>query len=219
MPTAWDCDWSGGYVGRPFSQLDAEEEARQQGLTLEQLYAKKRGEMQADNEQAKAAELERLRKEKGAIEQRISSLEGLNPDRPLAPGRALAALRPGSDEAIQAGCNCPVLDNAHGAGYLGLGKVWVMRTDCKIHGQTAAAPPNARGDDRATAPGSVKPAVSAPECSHHWVPVVDYSKRTGGLHAMRCLRCLAWKRDGRLAESPNKEVRNGGPDCQTETAG
>lgn len=25
-------------------------------------------------------------------------------------------LNPGSDEAIKAGCTCPVLDNAHGAG-------------------------------------------------------------------------------------------------------
>ena len=53
----------------------------------------------------------------------------------------LEAIRPGSNEAIDAGCTCPVIDNAHGAGYLGLGKVWVMRIDCPIHGKIAASPP------------------------------------------------------------------------------
>jgi hypothetical protein len=53
---------------------------------------------------------------------------------PLLSATGLAALRPGSNEALEAGCNCPVLDNAHGAGYFGLGKVWVMRLDCPIHG-------------------------------------------------------------------------------------
>ena len=46
-----------------------------------------------------------------------------------------ADLRPGSDEAIAAGCKCPVLDNAHGKGWLGMGGVYVMREDCPIHGR------------------------------------------------------------------------------------
>mgnify|MGYP007071648350 CR=1 FL=1 len=37
---------------------------------------------------------------------------------------------PGS--AIKAGCICPVMDNAHGRGYLGSG--FVIRDDCKLHG-------------------------------------------------------------------------------------
>lgn len=43
---------------------------------------------------------------------------------------------PGSDEAIAKGCSsseledtCPVLDNAHGKGYLG-----GVREDCPLHG-------------------------------------------------------------------------------------
>jgi len=57
-----------------------------------------------------------------------------NAGQTLPPAPGLAVLRPGSNEALEAGCNCPVLDNAHGAGYFGLGKVWVMRLDCPIHG-------------------------------------------------------------------------------------
>ncbi len=61
-----------------------------------------------------------------------------------------ADLRPGSPEALDAGCKCPVLDNAHGAGYLGLGKVWVMTMECPLHGKIAAGPPNTAlsGDER-----------------------------------------------------------------------
>lgn len=46
-------------------------------------------------------------------------------------------LRPGSPEAREQGCICPVLDNAHGRGYLGDGERfgWVMRGDCPIHGE------------------------------------------------------------------------------------
>ena len=46
---------------------------------------------------------------------------------------------PGSDEAIDLGCNCPVFDNAYGLGYLGGvkdpdgGTVYVVRGDCPVH--------------------------------------------------------------------------------------
>jgi len=44
---------------------------------------------------------------------------------------------PGSNEAIDAGCTCPVLDNGHGRGYLGNGEKygWVLSEDCPLHGQ------------------------------------------------------------------------------------
>ena len=32
------------------------------------------------------------------------------------------APNPGSDDAIEQGCRCPVMDNAHGHGYLGRGR-------------------------------------------------------------------------------------------------
>lgn len=40
---------------------------------------------------------------------------------------------PGSREAVEAGCTCPVLDNCDGAGYLG-GPDFVMSSGCPIHG-------------------------------------------------------------------------------------
>ncbi len=48
-------------------------------------------------------------------------------------------LPPGSPIARDAGCICPVLDNAHGNGYLGDSTLagWVMREDCPLHGDQA----------------------------------------------------------------------------------
>ena len=40
---------------------------------------------------------------------------------------------PGSDEAIAAGCTCPVLDNAHGKGYMGIPDVFVFTVGCPVH--------------------------------------------------------------------------------------
>mgnify|MGYP001620046777 CR=1 FL=1 len=40
---------------------------------------------------------------------------------------------PGSPEAIKAGCLCPVVDNAHGKGWMGSGEFW-MSEDCPLHG-------------------------------------------------------------------------------------
>lgn len=47
---------------------------------------------------------------------------------------------PGSDAAIKAGCTCPVLDNAHGKGYLGgvrnrdTGEImFVYNLACPVH--------------------------------------------------------------------------------------
>jgi len=47
---------------------------------------------------------------------------------------------PGSDEAINAGCSCAVLDNRHGAGaYEVNGKaVFWVNASCKIHGDGSA---------------------------------------------------------------------------------
>lgn len=49
---------------------------------------------------------------------------------------------PGSPEAIEKGCACPILDNAHGRGYMGGvkdqngGVIFVMRADCPLHGHS-----------------------------------------------------------------------------------
>jgi len=48
---------------------------------------------------------------------------------------------PGSPGAIRKGCICPVLDNAHGRGYMGGRKntegemLYVVQQDCPLHGE------------------------------------------------------------------------------------
>ena len=44
-------------------------------------------------------------------------------------------LNPGSDEAIDAGCTCAILDNGHGNGYMGQKGIFVMSSNCPIHGE------------------------------------------------------------------------------------
>lgn len=41
---------------------------------------------------------------------------------------------PGSDEALDLGCECPVLDNSHGYGYLGRKGLFAINGSCPIHG-------------------------------------------------------------------------------------
>ena len=40
---------------------------------------------------------------------------------------------PGSDEAISAGCTCPVYDNARGRGYMCIAGVFVYQEGCPVH--------------------------------------------------------------------------------------
>lgn len=40
---------------------------------------------------------------------------------------------PGSQEAIDAGCSCPILDNSHGRGYMGVEGIFVYVKDCPVH--------------------------------------------------------------------------------------
>lgn len=41
---------------------------------------------------------------------------------------------PGSKEALDMGCECPVLDNARGRGYMGVEGIFVMTESCPLHG-------------------------------------------------------------------------------------
>ena len=41
---------------------------------------------------------------------------------------------PGSDEAIEMGCICSILDNNHGKGIDGKGKLFWINQKCPIHG-------------------------------------------------------------------------------------
>jgi hypothetical protein len=47
------------------------------------------------------------------------------------------ASNPGSPEAVQSGCTCPVLDNGRGRGAYQVGGVWVhwINGDCPLHGK------------------------------------------------------------------------------------
>jgi len=40
---------------------------------------------------------------------------------------------PGSDEAIELGCTCAVMDNGHGHGYMGMPGLFVYSCDCPVH--------------------------------------------------------------------------------------
>jgi hypothetical protein len=46
----------------------------------------------------------------------------------------LSPHNPGSDEAIDAGCTCPVMDNSHGNDYMGMEGIFVMSGGCPLHG-------------------------------------------------------------------------------------
>lgn len=43
------------------------------------------------------------------------------------------APNPGSDAAIEQGCTCPVLDNAHGKGWMGSPNHFWINGDCPVH--------------------------------------------------------------------------------------
>jgi hypothetical protein len=43
-------------------------------------------------------------------------------------------LKPGSDAALAQGCTCPVMDNAHGKGFMGQAGAFVTRGNCPLHG-------------------------------------------------------------------------------------
>ena len=41
---------------------------------------------------------------------------------------------PGTKEAIEMGCTCPVMDNEYGRGYMGQEGVFVHSSACPVHG-------------------------------------------------------------------------------------
>lgn len=50
------------------------------------------------------------------------------------------APNPGSAEALAAGCKCPVLDNAHGRGWMGQPGVFVFTVGCPVHAPNPKEP-------------------------------------------------------------------------------
>ncbi|BAY55214.1 hypothetical protein NIES2135_20370 [Leptolyngbya boryana NIES-2135] len=54
---------------------------------------------------------------------------------------------PGSNEALNLGCRCPVLDNSHGKGYFMQPGLFVFNSDCPLHGQLLPAEEKTNADD------------------------------------------------------------------------
>ena len=54
---------------------------------------------------------------------------------------------PGSNEALDKGCLCPVLSNAHGRGVGGDGEDFWINGDCPIHGNDVLDLPDSDVDD------------------------------------------------------------------------
>lgn len=50
--------------------------------------------------------------------------------------------KPGSPEAVKAGCKCPVMDNAQGKGRGGCGEDfgWWVNARCELHGKKKDEP-------------------------------------------------------------------------------
>lgn len=48
---------------------------------------------------------------------------------------------PGSKEARDRGCRCPILDNEFGAGYMGVPDTYVTTSQCKMHWDAVPMPP------------------------------------------------------------------------------
>ena len=42
---------------------------------------------------------------------------------------------PGTQEALNMGCTCPVIDNHYGKGYFGDGESYIYIEDCPIHNE------------------------------------------------------------------------------------
>lgn len=40
---------------------------------------------------------------------------------------------PGTTEALDLGCQCPVMDNGHGKGYMGQAGVFIFVVGCPVH--------------------------------------------------------------------------------------
>lgn len=75
------------------------------------------------------------------LEKEIEKERYLRTEEKIDSNERQSDLAPGSDEAIEAGCICPVLDNSHGKGYFG-GPIdektgepsFVINLSCPLHG-------------------------------------------------------------------------------------
>lgn len=45
---------------------------------------------------------------------------------------------PGSDDAVAAGCTCPVMDNGRGRGYMGVAGLFWYSATCPVHAKREA---------------------------------------------------------------------------------
>ena len=56
--------------------------------------------------------------------------------------------RPGSREALEQGCKCPVMDNEYGKGYMGIDGLYVYTLSCPLHRREIEKTENKKGDER-----------------------------------------------------------------------
>jgi hypothetical protein len=70
----------------------------------------------------------------------VQHISNTDPAKMTLRQRANLEKSPGSDTALDAGCKCPVLDNAHGIGYHGVWGNWVSSFDCPLHAPVKAKP-------------------------------------------------------------------------------
>lgn len=56
-------------------------------------------------------------------------------------GKMMHEFPPGSKEAREHGCRCPILDNELGAGYMGVKGTYVTTSLCKLHWNAKPPPP------------------------------------------------------------------------------
>lgn len=75
-------------------------------------------------------ELYRIHREERAIFAKLNKALDMN-NTATEGNRNVPA--PGSDAALDQGCRCPVLDNAHGIGYMGVPGRWVQAQGCPLH--------------------------------------------------------------------------------------
>ena len=68
-----------------------------------------------------------------------------SPQKNAISAEIMTTPNPGNDEAIEQGCTCPVLDNAHGRGIMGGEELgfWIT-AGCPLHGQEIKSPESER---------------------------------------------------------------------------
>ena len=63
----------------------------------------------------------------------IAWRKGNKPRKQPVPKKYWTCGNPGSDEAVDKGCTCAVMDNGHGNGYMGQSGIFSRDIECPLH--------------------------------------------------------------------------------------